>query len=314
MEGRETARFMDALTHTLTAIAIGMAMAPRWSRRGTLGVVVAANLPELERVVGLASPATLVRVAYGALHSVVTLPLLGALFVAAAGRKLGSRRTAVEIAAAGLGSHLALDLVSGLGVRLLWPFSKQFCGLRLLARYDLFVLLALITTLAAPALLNIVNKDLGAKPYQLHKPARAGLAVVTLLLVLRAGTMMALEDRTSSPALGPSAIHPFAWYSVTDAGNTYTIEEVTPWREGPTFHFRKPQPNRAYETAADTPLAQAFLEVARYPQYSLERGERGMLVRIRDLRFFAPGGEGKEFSVEIEVTPQLQVVGQRARM
>ena len=38
------------------------------------------------------------------------------------------------------------------------------------------------------------------------------------------------------------------------AGNTYTIEEVTPWREGPEFHFRKPQSNRVYETAADTPL------------------------------------------------------------
>jgi membrane-bound metal-dependent hydrolase YbcI (DUF457 family) len=304
---------MDVLTHTATAIALGMAFSRRWGRRGTLGVVIVANLPELERVVGLTNPAMLVRVAYGALHSVATLPLLGALFVLAAGRKLGSRRAAAEIAAAGLGSHIALDLVSGPGVRLLWPFARQFYGVRLLARYDLFVLLALITTLIAPALLNLVNKDLGAKPYQLYKPARAGLILVALLLVLRAGTMLNLEGRTSA-ALGPSALHPFAWYSVTDAGSTYNIEEVTPWREGPEFHFRKPQSNRVYEAAADTPLAQAFLEVAQFPQYSLERGEKGMLVRIRDLRFFAPGGGGKEFSVEIEVTPQLQVVAQRARL
>ena len=63
---------MDALTHTATAITLGMAFSRRWGRRGTLGVVIAASLPELERVAGLTSPATLVRVAYGALHSVAT--------------------------------------------------------------------------------------------------------------------------------------------------------------------------------------------------------------------------------------------------
>jgi len=105
-----------------------------------------------------------------------------------------------------------------------------------------------------------------------------------------------------------------SWYAIADEGNAYTVEEITPWKSGPVLRFRTAQENRAFETAADSPLGQAFLEMAQFPQYTLERGERGMLVRIRDLRFYSPGGEGKEYSVEIEVTPQLEVVKQRARM
>ena len=54
--------------------------------------------------------------------------------------------------------------------------------------------------------------------------------------------------------------------------------------------------------------------MARFPHYSLERGEKGMRVRISDMRFYSPGGSSKEYSVEIEVTPQLQVVAQRATL
>ena len=308
---------MDAVTHTVVAVAIGMAGHRHWGRRGILGVAAAANLPELERAIALGSPAAWVQVVYGAGHSLLTAPLLGVLLAAAVARRLASWKTAALLVGLGLGSHVALDLLSGPGVRLLWPLSRQFYGLRLVARYDLLILAVLAAALIAPRLLNLVNRDMGAALYSPQRPARAGLAAVVLLLAARAVLLAMVESRTDqsgSFALSPSAIHPLTWYSVADAGSTYTVEEITPWSDGPTMRLRKAQPNRAFETAAETPLAQAFLEIAQFPQYSLERGEKGMLVRIRDLRFFSPGGHGKEYSVEIEVTPQLQVVGQRARM
>lgn len=302
---------MDAVTHSLIAVTIGMAGYRRWGRRGVLCAAAAANLPELERVASLAGAATWVSVAYGACHSLLTAPALGLGFAALLAWRSRNRRIAAELTALGLGSHIALDLVSGPGVRLFWPLSRTFYGLRLLARFDLLILAFLAFVLIAPRLLNLVNRDMGAAAYSPEKPARAGLILVGLLLLLRAGAMIAVEGRTAA-ALAPSAIHPLTWYAIADEGNAYTVDVVTPWSYGPSFRFRKAQPNRAFETAAETPLGQAFLEMARFPHYSLERGEKGMRVRISDMRFYSPGGSSKEYSVEIEVTPQLQVVAQRA--
>lgn len=310
---------MDALTNTAVALAIGMAGYARWKRPGVIWLAAAANLPELEHLIYLGGPAAWVKAAYGATHSLLVLPLLGLLVAWLIARRLRDAKAAGLIVAAGLGSHLALDLVSGAGVRLFWPLSAKFYGVRLLARYDLLILLVMAIALIAPRLLNLVNRDMGAPLYSPARPARFGLICVLLLLGARGVAKFALEGRAeeetgSGFALDPSALSPLTWYVVSDDGEAYSVEEMTPWKSGPIVHFRKPPANRAFETAADTPLAQAFLEIAQFPQYTLERGETGMLVRIRDLRFYAPAGERKEFSVEIEVTPQLQIVSQRARM
>jgi membrane-bound metal-dependent hydrolase YbcI (DUF457 family) len=310
---------MDALTNTTVAVTLGMAGYKYWGRRGLVWVVLAANAPELERLVYLAGPAIWVKSAYGASHSLLMAPLLGLLLALIAVRRLRNARAAAAAVAAGLGSHLLLDMVSGAGLRIFWPFSSQFYGLRLLARYDLLTLAILLAALIGPRLLNLVNRDMGAPAYSPQTPARIGLMCILLLLAVRGAAKFSLEDRAqeetgSSFALDPSALSPLTWYVVSDAGPAYMVEEITPWSTGPTMRFRKPQSNRAFETAADTPLAQAFLQIAQFPHYTLERGEKGMLVRIRDLRFYAPAGQRKEFSVEIEVTPQLEVVGQRAQM
>ena len=304
---------MDVLTHTVVAVTIGMAGFKRWGRRGVLGLVAAANLPDLERVISLGSSAAWLKVMYGAGHSLMLAPVWGLLLAALLARWLRDRKTAATITGLGVGSHVALDLVSGPGVRLFWPISSQLYGWRLMARYDLLTLGWLGLMLLGPRLLNLVNRDMGAKPSSPRPAALVGLAGVALLVAVRVVAMGLLEGRTQG-TLVPSALSPLTWYAVADAGAAYTIDEVTPWGYGVSLRFRKPQPNRAFETAADTPLGQAFLELAQFPQFSLEPGDRGMLVRIRDLRFYSPAGQGKEWSVEIEVTPQLQVVSQRARM
>jgi membrane-bound metal-dependent hydrolase YbcI (DUF457 family) len=308
---------MDALTHTVVAITIGMAGYGRWGRRGTLWLVAAANLPEVERVVAAGSLAAWMRVAYGAGHSLLTAPLLGLALAVPLARRLGNWKTAATIVGLGLGSSLTLDLLSGPGLRLFWPLSSTFYGLHLLADYDLLTLAVLIFALLGPQMLNLVNQDIGAKAYSPEKPARAGLMAVVALVALRAGTLLLLRtgpDVPASAALAPSQLNPLTWYVVTDVGTAYTVDEITPWGSGPSMRFRKASPNRAFETAADTPLAEAFLDMARFPQYSLERGDKGMRVRLRDMRFYTPAGEGKDYSIEIEITPQLEVVSEKARM
>jgi membrane-bound metal-dependent hydrolase YbcI (DUF457 family) len=314
---------MDALTHTVVALAIGLAVYPRRApgrarRAGLLWLVAAANTPEIERAAGLYSPAAMVKVIYGAGHSLLTVPALALLLAAVVAHRLHNWRTAAGIAGLGLGSHLILDFLSGPGLRLFWPLRSAFYGLRLIASYDLWILLVLAVALIGPMLLNLVNQDIGAVPYSPQKAARVGLVMVLVLLFARGATKFVLEGRAAEPSAGfalePSPLNPLTWYAVSDDGNAYQVDELTPWGYGPTLRFRKAEPNRAFETAADTALGQAFLEMAKFPQYSLEHGEKGMLVRIRDLRFYTPAGEGKEYSVEIEVTPQLEVVRERARM
>ncbi len=307
---------MDALTHTLVAVTAGAAGNRRWGWRGTLWLAAAANLPELERVTALGSTAAWVESGYGAGHSLLAVPVL-ALASGALLRRLGGWKNAAGIAALGLATHLALDLISGPGVRLLWPLSSQFYGRLLLARYDLPTLLVLLLALLFTPLLNLVNRDIGARAYRPETPARLGLAVLAMLLLFRGVVQVELNNRLSGSSeeysLAPSPLHPLSWFLVRDGGPYYTVEEVTPVGFSTPLRLRKAQPNRAFETAAETRLGRAFLAVARFPQYSLENGKKGMLVRIQDLRFFTPTGQGKECSVEIEVTPELEVVAQRAR-
>lgn len=310
---------MDFVTHTLAAAAMGAAGYPQWGRRGVMGVVAAAQLPELERWFALGGPAVWVQAAYGAGHSVFTVPVLALLLVASFQRWLGGWRRGLGAAAAGLLSHVGLDLVSGPGVRLLWPLGGQFYGLSVVARYDVLLLGVLAVALVGPALLNLVNQDIGASRYQPQRAARVGLAAAALLVAGRGVIYLIYESRVAPPStagyvLTPSPFHPLTWYVITDLGPAYTVEEFRLGTYGQPLRFRKAEPNRAFETAADTPLAQAFLSFAVFPQYTLERGARGMLVRIHDMRFYSPGGDNREYSVEIEVTPQLQVVAQRARM
>ncbi len=310
---------MDLLSHTVVGVAIGAAAYPRWGRRGILCAAAAAVLPDAERAVSLWNPAAWIEMAYGAGHSAVAISGLALLLALVFRRILGNWGDALLAAAAGLIPHITLDLLSGPGVRLLWPWTPQFYGAGIVARYDVLILLVLGLALLGPALLNLVNQDIGASPYRPQNPARAGLAVVGLLLVARGAIYSGYQDRVEPPStagfvLEPSPFNPFTWYVITDLGPAYTVEEYRLGSFGPPLRFRKAEPNRAFETAAESPLGQAFLGFAVFPHYSLERGARGMLVRIFDMRFYLPGGDNRQYSVEIEVTPQLRVVAQRARM
>jgi membrane-bound metal-dependent hydrolase YbcI (DUF457 family) len=308
---------MDVLTHTFAAVTLGLAGHRRWGWKGTACLTAAAAVPELERFAALGGAAVRVEAGYGAGHSLLVVPFAALLVAALVRRWLGGWKTALQVVAIALFSHLALDLLSGPGVRLLWPLWPGFSGRAIAAHYDLLILLTLGLGLAVPQLLNLVNRDIGAASYNLERPARIALLAVALLLVARAVMAMEMDRRLTDASisdfdLAPSAIHPLSWFLIRDTGPGYTIEEVTPRGFGPPLRFRKPQPNRAFETAAESRLGRAFLEMARFPQYSLERGDKGMRVRIRDLRFFTPGGDGRQYSIEIEVSPELEVVSQKA--
>lgn len=71
----------------------------------------------------------------------------------------------------GAGGHILLDLVSGIGIQLLWPFRLGWKGWELLTNIDPWILALLAAALLLPELLKLVSDEIGEQ-----KKAHAGAA------------------------------------------------------------------------------------------------------------------------------------------
>ncbi len=332
---------MDSLTHLLVAAAMAQAGAsvlspegcggmarhaptPLGRMRGAALLVVSAIAPDAEAALSFFDPALYVRLYHGPLHSILGAIALLTAFALAYQRWL-SPSTALfrclAVAAAGVGSHLGLDLFQGYGEQLFWPLTAHRYGVPLMAQFDLPVLAVLFLGMVGPALLNMVNREIGAPPVSYARPARVALALVLFLLPIRAlfraraydTAAAALTEERESFAVFPSALAPWRWNAVEDTTIAYLLYEVDTWsgQTRPFLRLRKPRPNNFLVAAGEAGTARAFLDLASYPFYSLEEGRRGVLVRIRDLAFFSPGGSDRPFSVEVEVTSTMKILSER---
>jgi membrane-bound metal-dependent hydrolase YbcI (DUF457 family) len=316
---------MDALTHLAVAGAAGLALGrSRWKpqRAGWLILAAAALAPDAEQALRSFDTALYLRLYHGPLHS-----LAAAGVIIAALWWLGRKRAvpaAAILAAAGAGSHLFLDLFSGYGAALFWPLSPRRWHWPLLANYDLATLVILGLTLAGPAVLNAVNREIGATRVNHARAAWVALALLAAMLpvraVLRARISAAahaspLAAEADSVSVFPVQVLPWLWLAVEDTPIAYLVYEVnaiTGQRTPFIVRLAKPLPNNYLNTARETPTGKAFLDMATYPLYSLEEGSRAPRVRIRDLAFYTPGGSDRPFSVEIEVTSTQKVLAERA--
>src|SRR3954463_2341360 len=124
---------MDTLTHALCGALIGRATAPRErddnalprGRRMLTGFLAAA-FPDIDFVTSYLTPLSYVHNHRGVTHSLVLLPLWAALVafvVAALWRFRPGWRSYFGIAALGVASHIALDLITSFGTMIFAPFS-----------------------------------------------------------------------------------------------------------------------------------------------------------------------------------------------
>lgn len=275
-------------------------------------MMVAANAPDFDVVCTLFGSAAYIHWHRNITHSLIALPLMALLSVAAV-RWLGKQPVkwmpAFFIALLGVASHLLLDLTNTYGVRLLLPFSGHWFHWDLTPVIDLPIWGILLLAAAAPWFGRLVGSEMGDK----RRSEGWGWAVFALLMLSaydygrsvfhdRAVAMVdsriyhgLSSRRTAAFPLG----NPLRWNGLAELSDSYVIVPVDlrmgDFRpeEGQTFY--KPERTPAMRAAMRTEPFEKFLEFVVYPIWVLEPSpERSgaTLVRLVDLRFGTPSEPG----------------------
>jgi membrane-bound metal-dependent hydrolase YbcI (DUF457 family) len=139
---------------------------------------------------------------------------------------------AFAVCAVGGAGHMLLDLASGVGVQLLWPFRAHWTAWNLINDLDLWALLLLVVGLLLPLLFALINEEVGARK---KGPGGSRAAIVTLaLLAAYFGARANLHGRATdlvlsreyhgrialSAAAFPASSAPFSWRGIAETDNT----------------------------------------------------------------------------------------------
>ena len=321
---------MDPFTHALASVALARTRRGILPRFGTAMLVVGGMAPDLDYASYFAGAGAFLRFHRTFFHSipgaaVMTCVVAGAFcFLDKKWKRRTSRKLptapltfilALAVCAIGSAGHILLDLSSGEGLQLLWPFRLRWSAWSLAANFDPWVLVLLIAGLLIPQLFRLVSEEIGAR----KKRASGTGAVITLsLLVAYFGVRAELHSRAVDLLLSseyhgreplaagafPSSADPFDWRGIVSTGNT--IEEIgVPL--GPRADFNsdrslthyKPGESPALDAAEKTAGVQLFLKYAQFPFATVNRREAGYRFDLRDARF--PPDDANPASIVIRV-------------
>jgi membrane-bound metal-dependent hydrolase YbcI (DUF457 family) len=226
--------------------------------------------------------------------------------------------------AVGAAGHVLLDLASGVGIQLLWPFRVHWSAWNLVSNLDLWILILLVLGLLLPLLFLLVNEEVGAH----NKGATGGTAaVVTLILVTcYLGTRADLRSRAINLLLSreyhgetplsagafPESSAPFRWRGVVATDNTIEDIEV-PVGPGDDFDSDrsltryKANESPALDAGENTRAVKKFLAYAEFPLATVDRLESGYRLEIHDLRFKSGDTEPANVFVRVDMDAGLQV-------
>ena len=294
---------MDNLTHTLSGVVLSRGGLNRISPHATWLLVMAANAPDLDVISRLGGQSAYLQYHRGPTHSLVAIPLVALLvtvLVGALRRKGFSWRKAYVVSLIGVASNPLFDLANSYGVRILWPFSRQWVNFDFLAIFDVWIWLMLALGIAGPWLSRTVSREIGA-------PAGTGrgMAIFVLCLVglyccgkylLHERAVAVLEARIYQGevprrvAAMPSPVNPLRWVGLVEGSgflerysSVNLLEEFDPSSDEV---FYKPE-----ETPRGEPF-RSFLEFAQWPVWRvtpLAEPEGAVRVELSDLRFGPPG-------------------------
>jgi membrane-bound metal-dependent hydrolase YbcI (DUF457 family) len=338
---------VDNITHSLFAVTLANAGLRRAGRGTTAALVIASNIPDIEVLTAFTGG----RVAYLAAHRGPTHgPLALALAVVAAavvwlaqrvrGRRDGAASVPALLAASVIGvvGHVAMDLATSYGTRVLSPFVDTWYGVDWLPIIDIYLWVVLAGLLAAGM----------ARPERRQWLAIAALVLTAGNYALRAGThqlalqeAVAIETRAvpgSSPRppfgfsyLGPDApapfpaalptlASPFKWRLVTRLPNGFAVREIDLLRRAEAADAIVFPDDRGatVERAALAPVAQTFLAFSRFPSAEAMTHRNGdVTVHWYDMRFaervVAPAdgrGHTSPFGAWVRLSPTGSIVGQ----
>jgi inner membrane protein len=326
---------MDTLTHALAGALIARATAPREQRphalplgRRVLVGAAAAAFPDLDFVTSYMTPLSYLYHHRGVTHSLLMLPVwaaLVALIFAALWRFKPGWRAYYGIAAIGIASHIAADLITSFGTMIFAPLSDSRYALSATFIIDLWFTGIILAGLAAALVWR-----------RSRVPAVAALAVLAgyvgfqLLMQQQAidfGRDYANREglRSARVTAMPRPVSPLNWTVIVEEGGRYRYAHVNLVRktvppapdEHTGFVARLDAPYRPLRDAQwlqaglygrsdkETALARdAFSQpafrffrwFAAYPALtSVESGNPAQCAWFEDLRFITPGRGGTPF-------------------
>jgi inner membrane protein len=322
---------LDTLTHALAGALIGRATAPREGQRHELPLgrrvfagALAAAFPDIDVVASYLSPLAYLYHHRGVTHSFVLLPLwtlLLAVILAAVWRGKPGWRAYIGVCAAGIASHIVLDLITAFGTMIFSPFSDARYALSATFIIDLWfsgiVVAGLILCGAwrrsrAPALaaLAVLASYVGAQFLLQQRAVEFGRDYARMQSI-DAGRVTAL----------PRPVSPFNWTVIVENGERYRYAHVNLVRTAALpepgldsgFVGRLDAPYRPLSDAAwiessrygDSALARDaysqpgfrfFRWFAAYPAFlHVDAVDAARCAWFHDLRFVTPGRSGTPF-------------------
>jgi inner membrane protein len=331
---------LEPFTHAFTSLAFARAARPRLPRFGTIMLVASGLAPDLDYASYLGGADSFLRFHRTVLHSVSGVALLSCALAGAfcvLDRKISPKkssaavstvplkfRAALLVCLVGAAGHLILDLASGIGVQLLWPFHSHWSAWNLVTDFSPWMLLFLVAGLLLPLLFQLVNEEVGERR---RKPGLGRAAIVTLVVL---GAYLAVCAHLHGQAVDlllsreyhgrgplsagafPVTSTPFDWRGVVVTDDT--LEEVdVPVGPGTEFDpdssltRYKPPESPALDVGEKTSLTARYLTYARFPLASVERVEDDYRFEVHDLQF-APDDTGpSNIFVRIDLTSGLQI-------
>jgi membrane-bound metal-dependent hydrolase YbcI (DUF457 family) len=335
---------VEPVTHALTSLALARVGQRRLPRFGTAMLIVAGVAPDLDYASYLGGAGSFLRYDRTLLHSllssfVLAIALAAASYFAALHRENKTSGledsgfskltfgTALLVCSIGIAAHLLLDLVSGVGVRLLWPFRTRWFACDLLREFDIWILACLVVGLLFPMLIGLVSEEIGERK---KRTSGGGSAIAALALIVaylgargflhsRAVDLLESHDYHGRVALAvgafPESASPLEWRGVVSTGNT--IEEISvPLGGGREFEPErsatqyKPDDSPVLEAGEQAATAQRFLTYARFPLASVVRTGNGYQFELRDARFATDDTSPSNILVRVRIGEDMHILEQ----
>jgi len=288
---------LEPVTHFMTGAMLSRAGLNRRTAWATAAATLAAEAADLDVFWSMWSPASSLRLHRGITHTLWALPFVAGLVVGvlwllekALARWRRNRKAPmvpvrwrwVALAAfLGACSHLLLDWTNNYGVRVLYPFDPTWHAGNLVFIAEPLEWAVLFAALLIPALLGLVEGEIGAKR---SKPrgqlwaiaALCGLACIIELRFAehrRAGHLIEQTEVANEPLrrfdLEPYPVNPFRWHLVGETASNYVLGEVNTLSGQVESDPRadvipKPTVTPATIAARKSDFGQAFLDWGRW--------------------------------------------------
>ena len=289
---------MDNICHALTGAAFAEAGLKRYTRFGTVSLIVAANLPDID-VLSFVADTPAVALRRGMTHGVLAQALLPVLLAAAVvaidrwrppppGSPRARAGALLLLGYVGVLSHVGMDWLNNYGVRLLMPFSNQWFYGDAVFIIDpwLWVTLAI----------GVILARRGARP----RRAAVALALGAIYIAAMTASAAAARARVAAewsarngrpPAalmVGPVPVNPLRKRVIVDAGEHYELGAFA-WLPSRLTLDPAPVPkNERHPAAMRAALERDFRALliwSRFPRYEITPVHGGTRVVLSDMRF-----------------------------